>query len=270
MTERKDEASKIMSSLLRPGKVTEKLHGFESYSGRICALNMEPHGNKPIRVWTEPLNGWSTAGMTAWHNRPPKNDNLNGALAPLGNPDWSEYYEFETFDALERFCAYYNLAPGEQESEAQIEELEERLEAEITKDAALSTTEKRALILARRGQGKFRQNVYSTERSCRVTGLDDAALLIASHILPWRKCQSAAQRLDGNNGLMLTPTIDRLFDRGFISFRDDGQVLVSGACSYDTLEKLGLSDVTMRSAGSFNDRQKAYLKEHRRLFGFGI
>lgn len=230
---------------------------------------METYGEKPIRAWTEPLEGWSTAGMTAWHRGPPKHDNLTGALAPLADTGWSEYYEFETFEALERFCAYYNRALGARGGDAQIEELEDRLEAGIHNDAALGTTEKQALILARRGQGKFRQAVRAIEARCRITGVEAPELLVASHILPWRMCETAAQRLDGNNGLMLTPTIDRLFDRGFISFSEGGKVLVSSTFARDVLSKLGLDDIATRPAGAFNDQQEAYLKEHRRLFGFG-
>jgi putative restriction endonuclease len=48
----------------------------------------------------------------------------------------------------------------------------------------------------------------------------------ASHIKPW--CESTnEERLNGENGLLLTPSIDHLFDRGFISFEDNGELLIS-------------------------------------------
>jgi hypothetical protein len=70
-------------------------------------------------------------------------------------------------------------------------------------------------------------------------------LLIASHIKPWRSCETATERLDGANGLMLTPDVDRLFDRGMISFSDDGAVLVSPALP---AEDLAARDTTAERA----------------------
>ncbi|WP_408734460.1 HNH endonuclease [Paraburkholderia bannensis] len=46
-------------------------------------------------------------------------------------------------------------------------------------------------------------------------------LLVASHIKPWSRCESAEEGLDAANGLLLVPTLDKLFDRGFIAFGDD-------------------------------------------------
>ncbi len=56
--------------------------------------------------------------------------------------------------------------------------------------------------------------------------VNDERLLIASHIKPWVKSNNF-EKTDPKNGFMLTPTFDRLFDRGFISFEDDGTMLVS-------------------------------------------
>jgi predicted restriction endonuclease len=50
--------------------------------------------------------------------------------------------------------------------------------------------------------------------------------LRASHCKPWRD-SSNEERLDGENGLLLRPNADHLFDRGFIGFEDNGDVLVS-------------------------------------------
>ena len=72
-----------------------------------------------------------------------------------------------------------------------------------------------------RGQGRFRADVLKLEGSCRLTGISDPSLLIASHIKPWRNC-SPTEKLDANNGLALTPNADRLFDHGLISFSDEG------------------------------------------------
>ena len=81
-----------------------------------------------------------------------------------------------------------------------------------------------ALTKARLGQGLFRQRVAEQEPICRVTGLARQEFLIASHIKPWRDCDHQ-ERLDGANGLLLSPHIDKLFDRHWISFDRDGHLL---------------------------------------------
>ena len=61
---------------------------------------------------------------------------------------------------------------------------------------------------------------------CPITDVNDERLLVASHIKPWAKC-SDKEKIDPNNGFMFTPTYDKLFDRGFISFDDNKRMLVS-------------------------------------------
>ena len=105
---------------------------------------------------------------------------------------------------------------------------------------AIAETEKSALILARRGQGLFKQRVRLLERRCRITGVDRIEHLRASHCKPWRSSDDG-ERLDGENGLLLTPTIDHLFDRGFISFEADGKLLVSPVAHGPSLERMGVA-----------------------------
>jgi putative restriction endonuclease len=100
-----------------------------------------------------------------------------------------------------------------------IEEWERRVEVAISTDVAILETERTALVQARRGQGLFRDNVRSIERACRITKVERMEHLIASHVQPWRDSNNE-ERLDGENGLLLTPTVDHLFDKGFISFEN--------------------------------------------------
>jgi hypothetical protein len=139
---------------------------------------------------------------------------------------------------------------------------EEHLRRQIERDTVVAETEKHALILARRGQGLFRSRVELTERRCRITGVDRPEHLRASHIKPWRDCQNA-DRLDGENGLLLTPSIDHLFDRGFISFKDDGQLLVSPVAHGESLRRMGIDASRHHNVGSFTTRQCGYLDFHR-------
>ena len=141
--------------------------------------------------------------------------------------------------------------------------LDEAVEQAIVGDPSLSATQKQQLAVARRGQGLFRENVRVLEPACRVTGVTNPWLLIASHIKPWRACATAAERLDGANGLLLTPHVDLLFDRGFISFEDRGDVLVSPRLGRDDLARMGLKGLTARNVRPFARRQAGYLDWHR-------
>jgi hypothetical protein len=139
---------------------------------------------------------------------------------------------------------------------------EEHLRHQIEADEAIDETDREALVIARRGQGLFRERVQSIEHRCRVTGVDRPEHLRASHCKPWRDC-SNAERLDGENGLLLTPSIDHLFDRGFISFRDDGRLLVSPVAHHASLERMGVPCTRVLDAGGFTDGQARYLDFHR-------
>lgn len=105
-----------------------------------------------------------------------------------------------------------------------ISEWEEAETKRILDTKALAETTRNALIKARIGQGLFRRNLSRFENRCRITGVTYQAHLFASHIKPWRESTNE-ERLNGENGLLLTPSIDHLFDRGFISFEDNGELL---------------------------------------------
>lgn len=140
------------------------------------------------------------------------------------------------------------------------EQLDDRVESSIRADANLDSTTKESVIQARRGQGKFRSNVETIEKGCRLTGVFNPTLLIASHIKPWRSCESAQERLDGMNGLLLTPDADLLFDRGFITFEDDGKVRISPRFDHDDLRRLGLGDSAWRQLG-FSEAPMAWQED---------
>lgn len=146
--------------------------------------------------------------------------------------------------------------------ERDIEEWERRVEVAIATDTAIRETEKAALVQARRGQGLFRDNVRSIERACRITHVERMEHLIASHVQPWRD-SSNEQRLDGENGLLLTPTVDHLFDRGFISFEDSGQLIVSPVADPNSLKRMGIETESRVNVGAFSEGQRRYLDFHR-------
>ena len=79
---------------------------------------------------------------------------------------------------------------------------------------------------------------------------------------PWRDATNA-ERPDGQNGLLLTPSIDHLFDRGFISFKNDGRLLVSPVAHHASLERMGVPTVRVFEAGRFTSEQGRFLEYHR-------
>jgi hypothetical protein len=133
----------------------------------------------------------------------------------------------------------------------------------IRHDPGLDTTTKEQVILARHGQGFFRRRVLQREPMCRLTKIENPDYLVASHIKPWRACGSAVERLDGANGLALAPHVDRLFDRGFISFKSDGTVLISPRLEAVDLDRLGLRDACENGCGAFDESQEQFLAHHR-------
>lgn len=91
----------------------------------------------------------------------------------------------------------------------------------------------------------------------------DLRFLRASHIKPWSACVTGGERTDGNNGLLLTPQADLLFDRGWITFENEGALCVAGELPTDVKRRLGLDLKAGRKCGSFNDSQREYLEFHR-------
>jgi putative restriction endonuclease len=141
-------------------------------------------------------------------------------------------------------------------------EWEEHEMHQIQLDATMPETTREAVVLARRGQGLFKQRVMQIERACRITGVTRVEHLRASHCKPWRDATNE-ERLDGENGLLLTPNADHLFDRGFIGFEDNGDVLISPVAHKDSLLRLGLDPGRKINVGRFVEGQRRYLEFHR-------
>lgn len=129
----------------------------------------------------------------------------------------------------------------------------------IKLDTHIENTEKASLVLSRIGQGTFRNRVKLIEKRCRVTGVKAEKLLIASHIKPWSDSDNF-ERLNGNNGLFLSPHVDKLFDKGLISFDKAGKMLVSETLDHDVLEKWAIDPLA--NYGRFNVDQAFFLEFH--------
>lgn len=130
----------------------------------------------------------------------------------------------------------------------------------LTSRTDIGPTQIKQLVNARRGQGIFKTNVRGYEQRCRVTGLELQQHLVASHIKPWAK-STDQEKLDGANGLLLSPHVDHLFDKGYMSFEDNGQVVLSKRLQYRVLEAWHIDPDT--NVGKFSREQNLYLEYHR-------
>ncbi|MGD0819243.1 MAG: HNH endonuclease [Desulfomonilia bacterium] len=125
----------------------------------------------------------------------------------------------------------------------------------------LDKTEQESIIKSRIGQGIFREELIKIWGSCSVTGLTNLSLLRASHIKPWREC-SNQERLDPMNGLLLHPTLDHLFDSGFVTFDADGKILISRKLSEKDVEILHIDQNSYLRI--MPRRLKNYMQYHRK------
>ncbi|MDV9042035.1 HNH endonuclease signature motif containing protein [Stenotrophomonas sp. RAC2] len=136
-------------------------------------------------------------------------------------------------------------------------------QAEI--DAAtdvVGATSARRETEVRTKQRLFRERLIGVEKGCRLTGIEDLRFLRASHIKPWAH-STHSERVDGENGLLLAPHADMLFDRGWISFSSSGSLLVSNDLPAEVETGLGLNlDETLRR-GVFSQQQLIFLEFHR-------
>lgn len=143
-----------------------------------------------------------------------------------------------------------------------LDDWENRIERAIQQDATLPETERLAIVRSRIGQGLFKERVHKIETHCRITKVDNPAHLIASHCKPWRDA-SNEERLNGENGLLLTPSIDHLFDRGFIGFENNGELIISPAAHRPSLQRMGIETEQLVNVGAFSEGQKEFLEFHR-------
>jgi len=197
---------------------------------------------------------------------PARHSPLNGTTGNGNQKAYLAEISQELFEAVGRAAlidveTLYTLADRQQIDGSIVEKIEKEIEAQIDEDPNLSKTEKLQVSKARVGQGQFRDNVSRREPKCRMTGISNPGLLTASHIKPWRLCVSSSERLDGANGLMLTAHVDQLFDRGLLSFEDNGDVMISPKLPTTDLAALHLSEI--HNVGPFASDQTRYLDYHR-------
>jgi len=134
----------------------------------------------------------------------------------------------------------------------------------IISNNASDPTTVQALVNARVGQGKFGQAVRERWcHRCSVTGSSTKVALESSHIQSWADSNNT-QRLDPNNGLLLTASLHKLFDAGLISFDDSGKMLVSSRLPQSEREIFGVTGKKLSQKPS--PETAKYLSYHRTKF----
>jgi len=134
-------------------------------------------------------------------------------------------------------------------------------EAKYIKNDNCQYTEKTSEIKVRIGQSFFKKSLLKKLRYCPFTKVSFQNILVASHIKPWVKSNDI-ERLDIYNGFLFTPTYDKLFDNGYITFTNDKKLIVSSYVDNDTRIKLGIQNNIYIDRLPIQNREK-YLEYHR-------
>lgn len=131
------------------------------------------------------------------------------------------------------------------------------------KECRISKKYTESVVKARKGQGLFRKRVISKwQGKSSVSSFNKTECMNAAHIKPWKDCNER-ECIDPDNGLLLTPNIDFLFDEGngYITFDDNGKIVFSAYLSKDIEKEFGVSkDLKIHK---LNEKTREYLKWHR-------
>ncbi len=114
----------------------------------------------------------------------------------------------------------------------------------------------------REGQDEYRRKLLEECPFCPITMINEESLLIASHIKPWAVSDNK-ERVDPNNGFILSPLYDKLFDRGYITFTDDKRVIISNWLSRQVKDRIGIKEGQLFQFLPINEARAGYLEYHR-------
>lgn len=210
--------------------------GFDIVGGLANSVVAFRSSQSAMKIWLgmmekHPVVGLSMANVATELNRPAIHPPLeiNGCVA------WASAADFVDLDhLLGRAFALSRALPNQ------------LLESWSQQVQTLSATDRETVVRQRVGQDMFREGLMALWAGrCAITGLDEPALLRASHAKPWKDA-SDAERLDVYNGLLLAAHLDAAFDKGLITVDLGGTVIPSPTLSPMSLRVLGLDkDVPM-------------------------
>lgn len=203
--------------------------------------------------------------LSEWDEMSVAGSRLNASLSSPDNIAVEDY--LETDHGYAYIGRYFPMAPDTLTQALQftldtLKEMDPVVFANDEVDIDNGPTERDAITPVRVTQNAFRKNLEArwSER-CAVTGSSLKAALRASHIVPWAESDDK-EKNSADNGLLLTASLDAFFDRGYISFEDDGKIILSSAIS--EVERIihGLSpSMSLRTPPGL--KQKTFLARHR-------
>ena len=132
------------------------------------------------------------------------------------------------------------------------------------KKREIKITQKTVEQKVRVGQNNFRKDLLKELKMCPITKINDKKLLIASHIKPWVHSNDE-ERLDPNNGFLLSPLYDKLFDKGIglITFTPEKEILISKRLSSENRARLEINHRDIIEDLPINGREE-FLEYHRK------
>lgn len=233
-----------------------KLWGYKGYQG-ISRGVVTPKGEKFIILFVTKdkqnsmtqYNDYIKDYILYWEGEEKhKSDERIINAATTGNKIYLFYREIHHMPFVyfgEVFLIDYIFEPNKSSSfkfalEDKNKNEEENEIKKIKENKNISETEKVTLIKSRIGQGKYRNDLIKIWKGCSVTEVKSTNLLKASHIKPWVKSNNQ-ERLDVNNGLLLTPALDHTFDSGLISFDVDGKIIISEELSREEADIMNIN-----------------------------
>lgn len=181
----------------------------------------------------------------------------------LGLPNISYLSVLKLRDQQKRLMYYFKMfVDYKSDLVTYVMKDEEEQEKRIESDSSISTKTKNSLINSRIGQGDYRRKLLEECPFCPFTMVSDERLLVASHIKPWVLADDK-EKVDPQNGFLFTPTFDRLFDRGFITFENDKTLVVSPWISPINQKRLGIYTGKIIEKLPLDEKRKKYLEFHR-------
>lgn len=164
-------------------------------------------------------------------------------------------------DAHSFVWSFWALDPTEKHHLVPEQNILERIEEaeKIEKESRFYGDYRKAFVKVRVNASRFRRDMLSKYHKCKLCGLSNEKLLIVSHIKPWAVSNSE-EKVDIDNAFLLCPNHDKLFDLGFISFADDGTLLLS-----DELTKQDRDVINLKAQQKIQltEENKQFLQYHR-------
>lgn len=234
---------------LRKGDMKER---FNKYYNKVKKIKNEILKFKLYRVNVEPLRVYVNAKSEYWV-----------IMRLLALPNISYLSVLKLRDEANKIYYYFRIFIDYKPDILGYQMPDEVLQEEnIENDKKISQKKKETIIKARVGQGKYREDLLEECTFCPFTLVNDERLLIASHIKPWSKSNNK-EKIDPKNGFAFTPTYDKLFDKGFITFDDDKKLIVSPWLSPMNQKRLKIYTGLLISKLPLDEKRKEYLKYHR-------